>query len=189
MMLKVATTALAALGLSGCSGETTTDLNQNPPAEETSVGPADATAVLAQADPAISTWIAEHYAGIEDILFAVGETDLDGDGQDEILAYVGGPMLCGTGGCYLVVLERAGQDLELLGMLTVSQLPVGAFESSTNGWRDLAVTVYGGGVEQGVARVPFGEDQYASNPTVEPAQITEDTFEIVIPEAPLQPLD
>lgn len=67
----------------------------------------------------------------------------------------------------------------------VAQLPVGVLETSTNGWRDLAVSVRGGGIEGGVARVPFGEDQYASNPTVAPAEITQDSFETVIPDAPL----
>lgn len=179
-------TAIFATAMSACSP------GGNSPAEEASAtpeiadeAPTDETAVIGSADPQVVAWIEENYADFGNILYAMGEADLDGDGQAEVLAYVGGPMLCGTGGCNLIVFQRTAQGLELLADIGVAQLPVGVLETSTNGWRDLAVSVRGGGIEGGVARVPFGEDQYASNPTVAPAEITQDSFETVIPDAPL----
>ncbi|WP_156167427.1 hypothetical protein [Aurantiacibacter marinus] len=187
-MQRIFTATIAGMALTACTAETDDSTDQIiADGSVAEVVPDEPAAV--QPDPAVTAWIAENYADSGVILYSVGEVDLDGDGQDEILAYVGGPMLCGTGGCLLEVLQRTGQGLDRLGSLSVSQLPVGVFEASTNGWRDLAVTVYGGGIEGGVARVPFGEGQYASNPTVEPAQMTKDTFETVIPDAPLQPLN
>lgn len=187
-MQRIFTVTIAGIALTACAAETGDSTDQSHVDDSVSEVSPDTPAAV-QPDPAVSAWIAENYADSGDILYSVGEVDLDGDGQDEILAYVGGPMLCGTGGCSLEVLQRTAQGLDRLGSLSVSQLPVGVFETSTNGWRDLAVTVYGGGIAGGVARVPFGDDQYASNPTVEPAEITEDAFETVIPDAPLQPLN
>ncbi len=140
-------------------------------------------------DLELEAWIRENYADMGEILYRSGEADLDGDGNPELLAYIGGPSMCGSGGCNLVALQRTGQGLDVLGDISVAQLPVGVFETSTSGWRDLAVSVSGGGIEGGVAKVPFGEDQYASNPTVAPAEMTDGEFEGIIPLEQLRALD
>lgn len=178
-LISIASLALVACSPSGESAETGT---------EAEFSDAELDELIPD-DPEIADWIRTNYADMGDVLYASGEVDLDGDGEREVLVYVGGPMLCGTGGCNLVALQRTGQGLDVLGELSVSQLPIGVFDTSTNGWRDLAVSVHGGGMEGGVARVPFEEDQYASNPTVPPAELTEDEFTEVIADAPLQPLE
>jgi hypothetical protein len=56
-------------------------------------------------------------------------------------------------------------------------------KSSTNGWRDLAVRVRGGGVLPGyLALLPFDGATYAGNPTVPPARPLpiEAAYEVVI---------
>ena len=156
------------------------------PASPSSATPAPAAARTP--DPALSAGIRANYADMGEVLYKAGEVDLDGDGAPEILAYIGGPMMCGTGGCNLVVLQRTGQGLDKLGELSVTQLPVGVFETSTNGWRDLAVSISGGGIRGGVARVPFGKDQYAGNATVPPAAMTDEPLHTVIPLGKLDPL-
>lgn len=161
------------------------DVTADAPAAPATEGPATEGPA---ADPELSAWLATNYADLGEVLYRRGEADLDGDGTAEIFVYLGGPMMCGSGGCNLVVLQRTGQGLDKLGDLSVSRLPVGVFASSTNGWRDLAVTVSGGGIAGGVARVPFGEDQYSGNPTVPPATMTDEAFDTVIADGPLEPL-
>ena len=120
--------------------------------------------------------------------YAKADVDLDGDGKPEVLVYVGGSMMCGSGGCDLVVLKREGAGFRQVGDLSVVQLPVGVLASKTNGWRDLAVTVSGGGSPGGIMKVPFDGKAYADNPTVSPAEPVASIGKMVIPNAPLKSL-
>ena len=177
-----ATPLLLAAALAGCKGEE--------PAPAASTGAASEAVV---ADP-VKTWIADHFAkdlggDTSSLLYARAQYDLDGDGTKETLAYVGGPMLCGSGGCDLLVLKDVEGEITKVGELSVVQLPVGVLESSTNGWRDLAVSVSGGGRPGGIMRVPFDGAAYASNPTVSPAEPVNTIGEELIAQAPLEPLD
>ena len=108
----------------------------------------------------------------------------------ETLVYTFGPMICGSGGCNVYVLQRdRGEYIKISGH-TVSNLPIGAFYTETNGWRDLAITVRGGGLEEGpdAARLPFDGTRYPLNPTVLPAERTDEPFEIVLPDVEWQEL-
>lgn len=141
----------------------------------------------------VESWLTDHFApdvrgDTGELLYSRAEADLDGDGKDEVLAYVGGPLMCGTGGCNLVVLKRDGEGFRQVGDLSVVQLPVGVLSTRTNGWRDLAVTVSGGGRPDGVMRVPFDGTSYASNPTISPAEPVDSTGEVLIKDEPLKPL-
>ena len=98
-----------------------------------------------------------------------GATDLDGDGVAEVLAYAIDPMICGTGGCSLYVLRKAGDSYRILDQIGPSQLPIYKLPVGEDGWAELGVTTYGGGVAQQVMAVPHGEAGYAPNPTGEPA--------------------
>ena len=191
-MLRPVVTLSAVVLLAACGGAD--EAADDRMAAETT--PAAAETVAAQEggpQEDLLQWIRSEYADDvgEDgtLLYRYGKVDLNGDGTDEILAYVGGPMLCGTGGCNLVVLQQAGDAWQKVGDLSVSQLPVGVFDTSTNGWRDLAVSIYGGGGQSGVAKVPYGEDGYASNPTVPPAEVSTDSYETVIEDGPLDPVN
>ncbi|HKT86609.1 MAG TPA: hypothetical protein VJQ77_11065 [Novosphingobium sp.] len=177
--------AIAALSLASCRKE-----EPKPPASATEAAesPAAVTPVTAE------NWLADHFApdvrgDTGELLYARADADLDGDGKNEVLAYVGGPLMCGTGGCNLVVLKRDGDGFRQVGDLSVVQLPVGVLPTKTNGWRDLAVTVSGGGKPGGLMRVPFDGTSYASNPTVSPAEPVESIGEAVIKDEPLKPLN
>lgn len=177
--------ALLALPLAGCKKD------QEEPAAAASQQAAPTGAVEDEAATGMQTaedWIAANYADMGTVLYAKAEVDLDGDGTPEVLAYVGGPMLCGTGGCNLEVLKRDGAGLTRVSEVSVVQLPVGVLDSKTNGWRDLAVTVAGGGLAQSVMRLPFDGSAYASNPTVPPAVEADSIGKVLIADAPLKPL-
>ncbi len=72
--------------------------------------------------------------------------------------------------------------------MSVVQLPVGVLDSKTNGWRDLAVTVAGGGIPAATMRLPFDGTAYAENATVTPAVPTETIGTELIAQAPLKPV-
>ena len=177
--------AAATLALVSCKGE-----EKQPEPMASSEAPAPAAT---PADP-VAGWLAGHFSqdvngDTGQLLYASARADLDGDGTDEVLAYVGGPMMCGTGGCNLVVLKRDGDGYREVGELSVVQLPVGVLKSKTNGWRDLAVSVSGGGRPADIMRVPFDGKAYASNPTTSPAEPVDTIGKVLIEDQPLKPLE
>ena len=121
--------------------------------------------------------------------YAAAETDLDGDGTPEVLVYLGGPMFCGTGGCNLAVLEREGGDLIQVSETSVVQLPVGVLDSKSHGWRDLAVSVSGGGMTEGISRLRFTGSRYPGNASVEVSADAAPISKPLITEDALKPLD
>lgn len=184
LTLPLVLAAVPALLLASCTGE-----EPQPAPSATEAAGSEAVVTPATAE----SWLADHFAPdvrgeTDELLYARAETDLDGDGTDEVLAYVGGSLMCGTGGCNLVVLKRDGEGYRQVGDLSVVQLPVGVLATKTNGWRDLAVSVSGGGRPGGVMRVPFDGKAYASNPTVSPAEPVDAIGEELIKDEPLKPL-
>ncbi|WP_297512284.1 hypothetical protein [uncultured Caulobacter sp.] len=106
----------------------------------------------------------------DSVRVSVAALDLRGDGTSERLVYLQGRDWCGSGGCPLLVLAPAGTSFRLVSKTTVVQPPVRVLSTRTNGWRDLGVTVAGGGVKRAyVARLPFDGAGYAPNPSTPPA--------------------
>lgn len=182
--LPVATALLLAGILAGCKKDEPDAAPSSEPSGLSSAQPDEA--VLQQS---VASWITANYPDMGKLLYASAESDLDGDGTPEVLAYVGGPMMCGTGGCNLVVLKREGGDLRKISELSVVQLPVGVLESKSNGWRDLALTIAGGGVAEHTVRLQFDGKGYPRNPTVAPAQETDSLGTVLIPAEPLKPVE
>lgn len=110
-----------------------------------------------------------------DLRYAFAPVDLDGDGAEEVLAYVVGPNVCGSGGCNLYVLTPDGDDWRTVTRTTVTQTPIGVLETSTGGWRDLVVSVGGGGMDAGWIKLAWDGDGYPENPTAVPAGGFEET--------------
>ena len=97
--------------------------------------------------------------------------DLNGDGTDEIVVRATSVERCGSGGCALFVLSPDGAGFRVVMRATVTHPPIRVLESSTNGWKDLAVTVAGGGVTQPYeVRLRFDGRRYPGNPSVPPAE-------------------
>ena len=96
--------------------------------------------------------------------------DLNGDGRDEVFLYVTDPFYCGSGGCRLVILSPGRAGYRVVMQTTITQLPIRLLATSTRGWRDVGVTVQGGGIMRPyTARLRFDGRRYPSNPTVLPA--------------------
>ncbi len=119
------------------------------------------------------------------LLARQGLADLDGDGIEELFAYVGGFGMCGTGGCPLVVLRQSEDGLEEVLQTSVTQLPVGVLDTTTNGMRDIWVTTYGGGAPKTLSRLAFDGETYPSNPTGTDVETVEIPGTVVITEGEL----
>jgi hypothetical protein len=78
---------------------------------------------------------------------------------------------CGTGGCGIDIYRQSGRTWRRVAHTSIGWPPIRALRSRTNGWRDLAVTVAGGGIIPGYeARLRFRSGSYPFNPSMPPAQ-------------------
>lgn len=108
--------------------------------------------------------------GIEgELRYFYNRVDLDGDGRPEVIAYVAGPWVCGSGGCAVYVLREANGRYAVLSALSLGRTPVVVSPRSTRGWRDLIVPVSGGGARAGYAVLRFDGARYPWNPSTQPA--------------------
>lgn len=98
--------------------------------------------------------------------------DLDGDGTDEWIVHVVGPMACGTGGCPTLVFAPTATGYRLVTAISVSRPPIGVATTRTHGWRNLVVHVSGGGQKGRDVELAFDGSGYPSNPSVRSARVT-----------------
>lgn len=179
MLLRLTVIGAGLVSLSGCA------VPASPPSEPVAANE-DVPAVseipgaIRTPDNALLSLIGQTYPEISGANFMIGWFDLNGDGTFEVLAHVEDRSYCGSGGCPLAVIAQKETGYTLVTSLSVARLPIGVFPTSTNGWRDLAVTVGGGGGPSGVARVPYDGASYAENPTVEPAELSDAPFDTVL---------
>lgn len=127
-------------------------------------------------------YLSDRFGPDETTRVALTAVDLGGDGVKELLVYVSGRNWCGSGGCVLLVVAPSGSAHRVLSRTTIAKLPIRVLSSRTNGWRDLAVWVQGGGIMTGYeAKLPFNGRSYASNPSNPPAlPLQRETGRIVI---------
>lgn len=98
------------------------------------------------------------------------DADLNSDGRKESFVYVTDPGNCGSGGCVLVVLTPRGGSYRVVMRTTITRPPITILSTSAHGWRDVGVTVQGGGIVRPyMARLRFNGHRYPSNPTIPPA--------------------
>ena len=76
---------------------------------------------------------------------------------------------CGSGGCSLYIYTPAGAAWRKVAELSIANAPIRLLNTRTRGWRDLGVSVRGGGIEiPRDARMRFDGTTYASNPSMAP---------------------
>lgn len=171
---------LAAIVLSACGA----------PADEAAPTTGDTAEELAaptvpppsDAEEDIRHFLLQEYPDATSIPYDFAWSDLNGDGEDEAIVYLGGPYFCGTGGCNLLVLTPAGQMWRKVGDISVSRTPVSVLETSTNGWRDLTVAVSGGGGPSGTMILKFDGESYPSNASTAPEAPSGAKGEELLPE-------
>jgi uncharacterized protein len=92
--------------------------------------------------------------------------DLNGDGRPEIVVYLVGPTVCGTGGCSLLVFTPTDAGYRQVADISVSRPPIRASSATSSGWRNLIVRTAGGGVASADVELAFDGRSYPRNPTV-----------------------
>ena len=180
---------LATLLLAGCkpsepmpSARTGTSAAQ----EETASAPAKPRETSYPLASEVERWVRETFAGSEPLLYRFANVDLDGDGENETLVYVAGPMMCGTGGCPLIVLAPGESDFRLLSKTSVVQMPFGVLDTRTDGWRDIWVTTYGGGMREATRKLVWTGEGYTANASMA-AEVT--AGEVLVADEDLTPID
>jgi hypothetical protein len=112
-----------------------------------------------------------HWGSDKSISYSAAFVDLKGDGSHEVVVYVEGNGMCGSGGCVTMILEPTGSSYKQIGYVTISRPPIRVLASKTNGWNDIGVLVVGGGILIGYeAKLSFNGRKYPGNPSIAPAQ-------------------
>lgn len=106
--------------------------------------------------------------------YVEARVDLNGDGTSELLVHVIGTAACGSGGCptlvYLPLSDRDGYWR--MATIVLTSLPIRVSATRSKGWRNLIVTVSGGGAEAGEVELAFDGKSYPRNPTVRGPRVT-----------------
>ncbi|HEU4813094.1 MAG TPA: hypothetical protein VFS99_02565 [Xanthomonadaceae bacterium] len=93
--------------------------------------------------------------------------DLDGDGAEDLLAFLDDPNWCTDGACTLLVFHREAGDDVLIAEVAPVRPPIAVGEPSPGNWRDILVTVGGAeGVPQGTVALQRDGIGYPEDPTL-----------------------
>lgn len=93
--------------------------------------------------------------------------DLDGDSNDDLLAWLDDPNWCTGAGCTLLVFHREGGKDVLVAEIAPTRTPIAIADQTHGGWRDLLVTVGGiEGVPPGTVALQHDGIGYPEDPTL-----------------------
>jgi hypothetical protein len=117
--------------------------------------------------------------------------DLNDDGDNEVIVYLYGGRLCGTGGCNTYILDGERPNYRIVTMLSIGFPPIHVLPAKSHGWHDISIVVAGGGVRGPyVAELSFNGTSYPENASVPPARPARarGAGQVVIPRPPRGPL-
>jgi hypothetical protein len=120
--------------------------------------------------PALEAALRRELAGrVAGVRYLYNQIDLNGDGRSEVVAYLVGPSVCGSGGCTLMVFQPTGQGTyRLISRHTLVNNPIVVSDVKTKGWRDLVLYVAGGGAQPNYHVLRFDGKAYPPNPSTAP---------------------
>jgi hypothetical protein len=91
--------------------------------------------------------------------------------NDDVAVFVSGHYWCGSGGCNLLILKRAGDSYTVLGHETIVHPPIRLLSASVKSEPQIGVMVGGGGVLPWYEAVlAYDGHAYPENPTTPPAR-------------------
>lgn len=94
--------------------------------------------------------------------------DLNGDGEPEVLVYLFGPYMCGSGGCNTLVFRRERDGYKLVSDIPLTRNPIVVSERKTNGWNDLVFLASGGGARAHYVVLRFNGKSYPDGSNEDP---------------------
>lgn len=141
------------------------------------------TAATAAVPAAVEAKLQELYSNWDgDVRYLASSIDLNGDGRDEVIVHLVGETLCGSEGCDTLVFSPNDDGFRHVTTIRLTHTPVRVSPRSTNGWRNLIVSVSGGEVRRHDRELPYDGDSYPSDPTTIPVRRWARTApEVVIP--------
>lgn len=110
---------------------------------------------------------AEDRTSFPDTRYARGWADLDGDGRPEAFVYMMSGNYCGSGGCDLFIYTPEQNSFYQLARMSVTNPPVRVLNSRSGGFRDIAVSVSGGGMPAQTVLLAQQGGTYPGNPTTD----------------------
>jgi heat shock protein HslJ len=122
---------------------------------------AELEAAVRRAAPSYTRATVDLPGGTGRARYVHGRIDLDGDGREEAFVSLLGSIVCGTGGCNLLVFRRTPEGWTLLNDFVRSRPPFVVSESRTGGWRDLWRLESGGGSPAEWVRHAWDGTRYA----------------------------
>ena len=109
----------------------------------------------------------EAVSSVEPTRYAAAFTHLSEHDRPEVVVRLSGGGWCGSGGCTMLILADLGGTFKVVSRITITQLPIRVLQSKNHGWRDLGVTVSGGGIEKAFeARLAYDGRAYRANPSL-----------------------
>lgn len=135
------------------------------PEESIAVPSSPGTPTLQQV---LSDFLTEQGSNLTNTSYEVEYVDLNDNGRDDALVLLTSQNWCGSGGCTLLVFEGSTQGFEFVSRSTVVNKPIVVSETRTSGWRDLIVTIGGGGGSSGQVALKFNGETYPVNPSMQP---------------------
>ncbi len=120
---------------------------------------ADLEAAILDASPDYTREIVD-IGGTGKARYLYGRVDLNGDGKDEVFAYLLGSIFCGTGGCNLLLFTEGEDVYSLVNNFPISRLPIIVSAEKTNGWNNLIRRESGGGVVPSYVKHTFDGERY-----------------------------
>lgn len=103
--------------------------------------------------PRLAEFLAEYYDIKEekryDTRYYYNYYDLNNDGKDEIITAVISEELTSRGGDPVLFLKEEDEGFFVLEEFEQVHTPIAISEAQTNGWHDIILNVYGGGMEEG----------------------------------------
>jgi hypothetical protein len=104
--------------------------------------------------------------GPQNSRFAYTRIDLDGDNRKDALVFMKTPYRywCGQYGCTLFVMRAGAEDFDYVAHVTPIRPPFLVGRGTTNGWRDLIVTVDGRWSETKTVALQYDGRSYPRNP-------------------------
>jgi hypothetical protein len=131
--------------------------------------------VSPQSEDGLRTFLQDYLGGPsvenQETNFVAAFVDLNGDGTNEAVVYLSGTSWCGSGGCTTLILTQNERSWMVITKITITRLPIRVLSSTSNGWRNIAVRVQGGGIQLShEAELLFNGSSYPTNPSAPPAR-------------------
>lgn len=153
---------------------------------------AELEAAILQASPDYNRRTLE--IGGREARYLYSRVDLNGDGREEVFAYLLGSIFCGTGGCNLLLFTVGEGGYAVLNNFPISRLPVIVSPERTAGWKNLLRLEYGGGAKPSYVKHTFDGERYVEQERL-PADAPPEGTEVLAGEftfqdgIPLKPRD